>query len=86
MSYKTAIRLEKNFPGNESNLTQDELQLTKKFEVYVPYFSRAPRNRYRKVSCPGCSKQFPASRVGEYSPDFHEHCVKECQAYKKLGE
>ena len=58
------------------------------FQVFVP-----PKSKYRKtwpetVRCPGCSKEFPAGLRNSlvYHPDYYNHCAKQCEKYKNLGD
>lgn len=60
------------------------------YENYKVYVGRDHNRTFDdRVECKGCGKQLPCwgknSKHRKYSPEYYQHCVKECEAYKQLG-
>ena len=67
-----------------SGLTEKQEQEVKNFEAYIPIKVQPYKKWPTTVRCQGCFMEFPA--FGKIrSPQFYEHCVKECEKYKNLG-
>ena len=50
----------------------------KKCARYITYNDTTP--------CPSCGQHFPCRKGEVKSPEFYDHCVKECLRHRKKGE
>ena len=56
------------------------------FKVYYPKKSTTHKTFNDTTPCPSCGKHLPCQSVEVKSPEFYDHCVKDCLKNREKGE
>ena len=84
-SQNSVIDVDENSSSDPiTEMTDAEYDDSMGFKVFIPKGIRKYKYWPKRISCKGCSKEFPANKRVP-SPAYNRHCVRYCPQYKKLG-